>query len=337
MWVFLRKRLAERRCKKMNICVIGLGSMGRRRIRLLKEIVPDAVILGMDSNLQRVETVSREYGIRCFSSAEGLEKPLDCAFVCTSPQFHAGIIEEYLQKGCHIFSEINLINDKYHENIRLAKKQEKVLFLSSTSLYKQEIQYIDTKVKKNGNPCVYQYHIGQYLPNWHPWDNLKDFFVSNKITNGCREYLAIELPWIQHTFGKIKTVRTVKRNMSNLALDFPDTYLIQLEHENGCAGNLLVDVVSRQAIKHLEVINEDIYLKWEGTPDSLYEKDLISGELRKIEIGEYVHTQGYAGFVNEYAYKEEIEDFFAVIEGKKPIYDFEKDKETLRLIDEIEG
>lgn len=320
----------------MNICVIGLGSMGKRRIRLLKKIIPDSIIVGIDSNQQRAESVSKEYGIRCFSSSEKIDVQIDCAFVCTSPQFHAGIIREYLQKGCHIFSEINLINDMYTENIQLAKKEGKVLFLSSTSLYKRELQYIDMRLKKSGNPCVYQYHIGQYLPDWHPWDNLKDFFVSNKTTNGCREYLAIELPWIQHTFGKIKDVRTVKKSMSNLSLDFPDTYLIQIEHENGCAGNLLVDVVSRQAVKQLEVFNEDIYMKWNGTPDSLYEKDIASGELRKIEVGEYLHEEGYAGFVNEYAYREEIEDFFAVIEGKQPIYDFEKDLETLKLIDEIE-
>ena len=33
----------------------------------------------------------------------------------------------------------------------------------------------------------------------------------------------------------------------------------------------------------------------------------------------------------------EIEEFFEVIKGKQPLYSFEKDKETLKIIDEIEG
>ena len=32
----------------------------------------------------------------------------------------------------------------------------------------------------------------------------------------------------------------------------------------------------------------------------------------------------------------EIEDFFEAIKGKEPLYSFEKDKEILRIIDEIE-
>lgn len=320
----------------MNICVIGLGSMGKRRIRLLKKIVPDSNILGIDSNEERMKSVAKQYNIDCYSSLVDINIQLDCVFISTSPQSHGEIINECLQKGCHIFSEINLIDNLYRENIQLSKEKKKVLFLSSTPLYRTEMQFIEKQVKRNGKPCIYQYHVGQYLPDWHPWDNLKDFFVSNRITNGCRELLAIELPWLQNAFGRIMRVNVIKRKLTDLGLEFPDTYLIQIEHENGNIGSLVVDVVSRQAVRQLEVLNEDIYIKWSGTPDSLYEKDIISGELKQIKEGEYIHEQGYADFINEYAYEKEIEEFFEVIQGKKSIYDFEMDMETLKIIDEIE-
>ena len=202
--------------------------------------------------------------------------------------------------------------------------------------YRDEMQYIGREVKQNGRNCFYQYHVGQYLPDWHPWDNLKDFFVSDKNTNGCRELLAIELPWIQYVFGKIKKVNVIKRKMTNLGLDFPDVYLIQMEHEGGNVGSLVVDVVSRQAVRNLEVLNEDLYIRWSGTPDSLYKKDTASGELKQVLEGKYVHEQGYAEFINEYAYEKEVQEFFEVIQGKQPIYNFEADIETLKIIDEIE-
>lgn len=320
----------------MNICVIGLGSMGRRRIRLLKELMKDALIVGIDQNRDRTQSVGREYDIVCYSSLEEMQVEIDCAFVCTPPQFHAPIIKECLQRGWHIFSEINLIGNLYEENIRLAKEKGRVLFLSSTPMYKEEMQYIDKKVKQNGKPCVYQYHVGQYLPDWHPWDKLKDFFVSNKSTNGCREYLAIELPWIQKTFGKIVHTQVIKRQMSDLQLDFPDTYIIQNEHDSGTVGSLVIDVVSRQAVRHLEVFNDKLYIRWDGTPDSLWEKDLMTGELKTVGEGSYRHENGYADFINETAYLKEIEDFFKALEGSTPLYSFEKDKETIKIIDEIE-
>ncbi len=320
----------------MNICVIGLGSMGKRRIRLLLEKDSELTITGIDYNDERVRNVSEQYHIPCYSSLDHTDIKFDCAFICTSPLSHGKIIRECLNRDCHIFSEINLIDDLYEENMCLAKEKNKVLFLSSTPIYRSEMQYISGKVRKNGKPCVYQYHVGQYLPDWHPWDNLKDFFVSSRVTNGCREYLAIELPWMQMAFGKITGVNVIKQKLTQLELDFPDTYLIQLTHENGNRGNLLVDVVSRQSVRHLEVINEDIYIRWDGKPDSLYEKDIQTGELIQVLTGEYVHTPGYADWINETAYANEINMFFRVIDGAKPVYGFAEDKETLKIIDEIE-
>lgn len=319
----------------MNICVIGLGSMGKRRIKLLKNFIEVSSIIGVDNNLERTKDVSEKYGIKCYQSLTDIKTEIDCAFVCTSPQFHAEIIKECLERELHTFSEINLISDLYEENIQLAKEKKKVLFLSSTPLYKAEIQIIDKKVKENGNVCVYQYHVGQYLPDWHPWDNLKDFFASNKSTNGCRELLAIELPWIQNTFGKIKNINVIKRKLTNLNIEFLDTYSIQLEHTNGNVGALLVDVVSREAVRKLEIINENLYIRWDGTPESLYEKDILSGELKQIPSGEYIHEKGYEDFINEYAYVKEIEEFFKVIRGKCGVYGFKEDIETLKLIDKI--
>lgn len=321
----------------MKICVIGLGSMGRRRIRLLKEINSQFEIIGIDNNAERLKRVSEQYNVVCFPSMDDIVIKFDCAFICTPPLEHGSIIQDCLNRNCHVFSEINLVDNLYEENIKLAKEKDKVLFLSSTPMYKTEMQFVRERVKQTGKICVYQYHVGQYLPDWHPWDKLEDFFVSKKITNGCREFLAIELPWLQVAFGKIVGVNVIKRKLTKLELDFPDTYLIQIKHENENIGNLLVDVVSRQAVRQLEVMNEEFYIKWNGTPDSLYEKNIITGELEQIHTGEYVHISEYADCINEAAYTEEIKKFFRVIEGEAMEYSFAEDMETLKIINEIEG
>lgn len=320
----------------MKICVIGLGSMGKRRIRLLKMQNSEFVIMGIDNNIERAKNVAKEYGINCYSSLSNLSEKPDCAFVCTSPQFHAPIIQECLENNLHVFSEINLIDDMYDENIKLAKQKGKVLFLSSTPLYKKEMQIIGGRLKQNGKSCIYQYHVGQYLPDWHPWDVLEDFFVSDKKTNGCREILAIELPWIQAVFGEIENINVLKANITSLKLDFPDVYVIQMQHSNGSIGNLTVDVVSRQAVRRLEIFNEDIYIRWDGTTETLYEKDIETNTLQQIPAGRYIHEKGYSESINEYAYIKEIEEFFEVIKGKNALYSFEKDKEILKVIDNIE-
>lgn len=320
----------------MKVAVIGLGSMGKRRIRLLKHFDKNIEIIGIDSKKSRIEEIVEKFGIKCFTQLSEINDVIDCAFVCTSPQFHGDIIHDCLEKNCNVFSEINLLDYRYEENIFLAQEKGKVLFLSSTPIYKAEMQYIDKRIKTEDGKHVYSYHVGQYLPDWHPWDNLNEFFISKKETNGCRELLAIELPWIQNTFGKIVNIRTIKRKITSLDIDFPDVYLIHIEHENGNVGSLLVDIVSRQATRLLEIIGENTYIKWSGTPDSLYQKNIQTGEIQNIDMGEYFHEQGYDESINEFAYLTEIQEFFSVISGGKAKYGFSEDKEIISWIDQIE-
>ena len=197
----------------MRIVVVGLGSMGKRRIRLLRKIDSTIEIIGIDNNEDRRISVIQEYEITGVEDFQEVKGDVDCAFICTSPQSHASIITECLERKWHVFTEINLVSDGYEKNVNLAKENGKVLFLSSTPLYKEEMRYIDKVVKRNAEQFAYSYHVGQYLPDWHPWDNLKDFFIGKKETNGCREIFAIELPWLQYTFGKIIAVQVVKRKI----------------------------------------------------------------------------------------------------------------------------
>lgn len=320
-----------------NILVIGLGSMGQRRIRILKALYPECRIIGIDSNPERAEKVRSDYGIEVYGDIAEIPIEISAAFICTSPESHHKLINVCLQKGYHVFTEINLIDTDYEKNMALAEAKKRVLFLSSTPLYKDEIQYILQKVKNNKNKKIYVYHVGQYLPDWHPWDNLKEFFVSKKATNGCREIMAIELPWLITAFGKVQSVNVIKNNFTHLGLEFPDTYMLQLTHMDGTVGSIVVDVVSRKAVRKLEVYNEDLYIAWDGTPDSLVEKDIKNGTDQTIDFHNYVHDERYGAFINEAAYMREVEEFFEVVNGKKALYGFAEDKEIIDLINTIEG
>lgn len=324
----------------MNILVIGLGSMGRRRVRLIKAMNPEYLIIGVDSNTDRAGKVAEEYQITCVPSMESVTaEEIACAFVCTSPLSHADIITKCLKKGWHVFTEINLVSDAYERNQRLAKEKGLILFLSSTLIYRAEMIKIREKLYQNGRPVSYNYHVGQYLPDWHPWESFQQFFVGDERTNGCREIMAIELPWMVKAFGPIVSARTITGKLTKLDIDYNDHYLIQIQHQNGTHGVLVVDVVCRQAVRHLEIFNEEIYLEWNGTPDSLLWKNTEKNEMEKLSSEDaYAQEAGYSAFVNEYAYVNELKEFFEVMENRKKMaYTFEEDAEILKWIDRIEG
>lgn len=320
----------------MKVLVIGLGSMGKRRIRLMKELYPSIEVFGTDGKEDRREETQELFGIRCFSSIDSVDESIDCAFICTSPLSHSGIITECLERGWNVFTELNLVDDGYDKNLLLAKEKGLTLFLSSTFFYREETRFIRSKITAD-KQWNYIYHIGQYLPDWHPWENYKDFFIGDKRTNGCREIMAIELPWLTGAFGEIKNVQSVSNKMTNLAINFDDNYFILIEHENGNRGVLIVDVVSPVAVRKLDAYAENAYLTWGGTPESVFEFDQETGTLNNVVLTEEAeHKEGYRAFIVENAYKNEIMEFFDVVQnGKKPLYGFEQDKKILQIIDSM--
>lgn len=324
----------------MNIVIIGLGSMGKRRIRLIKKMDETIDIIGVDGNKERCEEVASLFGMNTYTSIKEAkhEKEIAGAFICTSPLSHASIIEECLKNKWNVFTELNLVTDNYEENMQLAKENDCVLFLSSTFFYRDEISYIRKQVAEK-NKLNYIYHIGQYLPDWHPWENYKDFFVGNERTNGCREIMAIELPWLSEAFGDVVDCNVVSDKMSELGITYHDNYMLQLTHRNGNKGVLIVDVVSPNAVRKLEVYGENTYLSWDGTPTSLMEFDTETRKMKNVELyADAEHLDGYSSFVIENAYQNEIQEFFDVVAGKKgQQYGFEKDFKILKLIDKIEG
>ncbi len=320
----------------MNVVVIGLGSMGKRRIRLIKEMYPEYIVKGVDGREDRRKETETKFQIKTYSCIDEIKDNLCQVFVCTSPLSHAGIIKKCLQKKWNVFTELNLVNDGYEENIKLAVLNNCILFLSSTFLYREEIKYIREKIT-NEKRWNYIYHIGQYLPDWHPWENYTDFFIGDKRTNGCREIMAIELPWLMFTFGDVTAVSVMSDKITDLNIGYNDNYMIQIQHENGNKGILVVDVVSPVAVRKFEVYSEESYISWNGTPDSLNEFDAVSHKQIPVVLSENAeHMEGYSSFVVENAYKNEIQEFFdVVINGKKTIYGFEQDKKVLALIDKI--
>ena len=325
----------------MKIIVIGLGSMGKRRIRLLSEY-QNIELNGIDSQQGRCDEVREKFGIKCYASiAEAVESEHpNAAVISTSPLSHAAIIKECLQNNLHVFTEINLVPDGYEENMKLAKEKGLTLFLSSTFLYQAETLKIIEKVKTaNVSKLNYIYHVGQYLPDWHPWESYKNYFIGNSRTNGCREILTIDLPWIVTAFGNIKSVQVMKSKNTNLNIDYNDNYLIMLDHESGAKGVLAADVVARKAVRHFEVFGEDLHITWDGTPETLLGYDIDKKEDVLLLVDTTTeHMEGYSSLIDENPYRDELDAFLsAVNEGKKPMWDFEKDKALLKVIDTIES
>jgi len=257
----------------------------------------------------------------------------DAALVCTAPLTHAAIISELLDNSLPVFTELNLVADGYEENMAKAKEKGVLLFLSSTMLYRRETQYIKQQVAAFGKPVHYIYHIGQYLPDWHPWENYKNFFVGNARTGGVREIFGIDLPWLLDAFGDVTHVTVQEDSISDLGLPYPDCVTLLLRHASGAQGVLAADVVSPKAVRNFECFGDGLHLFWEGNPKALYE--FKNGDKQFVDTyTSFEHDNRYSDNIVENAYVDELTNFFACLRGEETSrWSFEQDLAAIRIMD----
>jgi predicted dehydrogenase len=321
------------------ILIIGFGSMGKRRTRLIRELFPTEKIVVSDTSISALNEAKSLYDVEVSEDYLSIIKgfQIKFAFVCVSPPNHSKIILDLVELSVNTFSEINIINSAHKQIIEKSDKNKVKLFLSSSMLYRLEIITIMKLIKATARPKNYTYHIAQYLPDWHPWQDYKDFFASNVETNAIREILAIELPWIIESFGGVKNFSLVTNKISNLDIKYPDSVNIILSHSDGSTGCIIMDVVSKKPTRYLSIQSEAISIYWEGVPESL--KIISEGEMKHpFEPTITSKELNYADFIKDQPYKDEIIDFFKYVNSSNhiPMYSFTKDVEILDIIDRFE-
>jgi predicted dehydrogenase len=324
----------------MKILIIGLGSMGKRRLRLLKKVNKNLQLAGVEKNIIRKTEVKEEWKIPIFDNLKQAlsEWKPQCVFLCTSPEIHLQIMNLLLTHDVHTFSEIDLISYSEPSFLEKIKSSKFVHFLSSTPLFNKQIQFIQNQLSAN-KEYHYRYHIGQHLKDWHPWENYLDFFASQNNTNGCREILAIELPWLINAFGSIIKFEIYKSSLTQLQIQFKDSYQIIVQHSSGSVGSLSVNLATPIAIRYLEIYSENAYISWAGTPDSLKHWDIEQKEIKSTKIYQEVEQRSdYAKMIIENPYEEEINAFFRQIETRVSEFNhsYEKNAVTLKWIDNME-
>ena len=325
----------------MNIVVIGLGSMGQRRIRLLREIDKSINIYGIDISINKCKEVERKFHIKTGQDLAFFlgQVKVDIVIVSCNPICHYEMILEALNNDCNVFTEINIIPLNVDKLLNKAKEKNRILFISSTMMYRKETMYIKGVVRDNNFKVCYDYHIGQYLPDWHPWESYADFFVGNKQTNACREIMALEFPWLVDAFGNIYNISVKARKISSLEIDYPDNICLIIEHESGVIGSMRIDIVSRHACRKFELIGEKVFLLWNGTPKGLKTFDIKKGVFQSVYLYTNIHQINKKNeTILENAYRDELLNFFRVLSGEeKPRHSLEEDAEIIELIDKVEN
>lgn len=309
---------------------IGLGSMGKRRIRNLL-VHNEKNIIGFDIREDRMKEAREKYGIKVADDFKKISpNDFDAMLISTSPEAHGDYIRFALQNKKHFFIE-HPINDDGYKEILENKDLNIVKAPSCTMRFYTPIKMMKKILAsgKIGKILAFQYHMGQYLPDWHPWEDYRQVYFSKKETSACREMLAFELIWLNWLMDSgVADISGTITKVSDLDMGADDIILANLKYQNGILGNVLIDVISRKPVRTLRVLGSDGVLDWERFN---HEIKLYDAKTKNTETISVPKGNPETGYVNEEEmYNDEIKTFLYAISGKEK-YPFSFEENLLNL------
>lgn len=265
--------------------IIGLGSMGKRRIRNLRSCGVRN-ISGFDLRKDRVNEARKLYGITAFDQMPPLNQ-FSAVLVATSPAQHEFYLQSSIHSGVPSFVELSLILKPIQKLSEQIKDSAVLLAPSSTFLFHQGIRKIFEWVRSTqwGRVTGWTYHSGQFLRDWHPWEDVKDFFVGQSETSGIRELLSFELHWLWHLFGQPEEIFASKRQSIDIGLAWEDSVACTLTYKD-MVGQMLIDVVSRFPTRTLTINLECGQIRWTAEESQPKIFDAKTKEWNKSESDE---------------------------------------------------
>lgn len=326
----------------MNYLVIGLGSMGKRRVRNLIALNIKNVA-GFDPRADRRVEAQEKYGIQVFDSLEIAMKEFNpkVFVISTSPELHMHYAYFAVERSINCFIEASVVDA---ESIKVLSEKIRgtpiVIAPSCTMRYFPGPQKIKELITSNaiGRVLNINYQTGQYLPDWHPWEEIQDYYVSKRETGAAREIVPFELTWLNDIFGKNKPLACVKTKLTNMNADIDDIYHCLLSYENNVIANITVEVISRpRACRDMRVLGSDGVIEfnadWNGV--RFINTSMKDWQDFKFNVGTLEDS-----YINpEEPYIAEMKDFISAVSENDPTLfpnSLEDDYDVLQTLGALE-
>jgi predicted dehydrogenase len=325
----------------MNFLITGLGSMGKRRIRCLKALGYSS-IFGFDLREDRRQEATEKHGIVCFGEIEQAlaASRADALIISVPPDAHHIYMRLALARKIPFFVEASVLDTGLDEIKAEVRRVGVVAAPSATLMFHPAIQDISRILHSGalGKVSSILFHSGQYLPDWHTYERVSDYYVSNPATGGAREIVPFELTWFTRLFGFPQSVSGQVRKTINIvgAERIDDTYNVLMDYGSFLAV-MTVDVVSRCATRRLLINGDRRQLVWDWGRQcvELYDPEKGEWETRPYKMSGA--AAGYNANIGENMYIEELRAFIDAVAGGEPfVNSLESDHRVLRLLYEIE-
>jgi predicted dehydrogenase len=124
---------------------------------------------------------------------------------------------------------------------------------------------------KLGEVLTVHAHWGEYMPNWHPWEDYRGTYAAREdLGGGVIRTLTHPLDYVRWLVGEVTGVRALSGHVSRLETDVEDVAEIGLKFSCGAIGGVHVNYVQRPPVHRLEIVGAQGTLGWDNADGVLH-------------------------------------------------------------------
>ena len=286
----------------MKVLIIGLGSIAKKHIKVLTELVKtvDFYAFRSDKNASVYGEVINIYDWKVIRSID-----FHFALISSPSALHLTNLKELSELNIPMMVEkpflINLNQIKEFEKLRF---DNQIIYVACNLRFHPVIVFIKDYLSHNPSKInEVSAYCGSYLPAWRPDQDYREIYSSkNELGGGVHLDLIHEPDYLIYLFGEPTSVEISNRKVSNLEIDTFDSshYLFQY---NNFQAEITLNYFRKDTKRTLEIVREKDTLLVNFMENSVV--DLVNNiELFKEEIPSIYIT-----------YKKQMEYFLSCIEN----------------------
>ena len=247
--------------------IVGLGSIGKRHLRLLRAALPEADI--------RVLRHARcddpiEHADGCFDRLDAAcDFAPELAIIASPAPFHIPAARALAQSGAHLLVE-KPISDSIEgvaDLVALCKAERRELQVGYNLRFLDTLQQFRLALADGRIGRVYRVRceIGQYLPGWRPGADYRETVSARRdLGGGVLLELSHELDMLRWVFGEVEWLSAWSGRQSALEIDVDDTAMLQMGFASGPVAQLGMDFLRRDTKRMCTAIGENGSLTWDA-------------------------------------------------------------------------
>ena len=253
----------------LRVFVVGCGSIAQRHIDNLQRLGIKN-IEAFDVQPSRRHEIASRFGVSTVESMEQgwLSNP-QISLIATSTSSHIPIALEAAKHGCHIFVEKPLgdTSDGMSNLVSEVKERNLITLVGSNLRFHPGLIQVKRILEEGaiGRIVAIRAQAGQWLPDWHPWEDYRKGYSANKELGGGIILDQIhELDYVQWLVGsRVQQVCCFADKLSSLEIDTEDTAAILIRFSNGIIAEIHVDYIQRVYSRSCHIIGENGTIIWD--------------------------------------------------------------------------